>query len=98
MSETKVCQHPSLTPTLFSLLKERDLDLTVAEMHTRKINYLVEAIFRVEMLNSSTTEAQDFLQDAHSKAVEIGRDVTEYILLRELHEYLKHIPKLERYK
>jgi hypothetical protein len=96
MSE-KVCVHPSLTPELADLLGN-DVNLTVTEMQDRVINYLVEVIYRIKFLDTSTVKAQEFLADSKAVASRYSNSVAEYVLLRELHEYLKTIPKLEKYK
>jgi hypothetical protein len=94
----KVCLHPSIDTELADLLTSADIEITVAEMSERTLLYLAETVCRVKYPERDSVETTEFFIKLKRDAAPANKDAVVFASLREIHEYLKTIPKLERWK
>lgn len=91
---SKVCEHPSLELELSALLTVKDVNLTVSEMNERTLFYLAETVCRVKYPEKDEAETHQYLEQFRKAEF----PVAVYVMLREIHDYLRTIPKLEKYR
>lgn len=90
----KVCVHPSLQFQLAELLTVKDVDITESEMTERTLSYIAETFCRIQFKDDAETQA--FLSKLKKNVSDVNLSVAVFAALREIHEYLLTIPKLEK--
>lgn len=101
MSE-RACGSVALNPYLLELLvpggHEAALRFTVLEMQDYILQFLVETVCRVKYPERDATETLMFLEKSRRDVSRSSFLIVFYALSDELHEYLKTVPKLEKWK